>query len=77
MNKEQKIWLSIGFISSVIVIGLMSIAMASDVRHRYSFIFVLVPYCIAFLSFLMYALTQYISTREIASIMIRKVFGGD
>jgi uncharacterized membrane protein len=75
MNKEQKIWLSIGIVGSVVVIGLMSIAMVSNIRHSYGFIVVLLAYCIAFVSFLMSALTEYISTRDIVSVLIRKVFG--
>lgn len=72
MNKEQKIWLLISFISGAIFMSIMTMSIY-DIRFRYGLYIAISAYGIMFTSFIMYALTQYVSTREILSILVRKL----
>jgi len=73
-NKESKIWLSISLISGIIYLGIMTTAIYDNRFEHDLFIFISV-YIIMFVSFLMYALTRHISTKEVISILIKKVRG--
>jgi bacteriorhodopsin len=74
-KKERRIWLLISIISGTVFIGLMTAAVSYDTRFKYGF-YVVSLTCIAmFTSFVMYAFTRYVSTKEIVSILVRKVVG--
>lgn len=72
MNKEQKIWLLVSFISGILFMSIMTLALY-DIRFRYGLYILVSAYFIMFTSFMMYAFTQYISTREIVSILAKKI----
>ena len=72
MNKEQKIWLLISTISGMIFMSIMIMAVY-DIRFKYGLYIMVLAFVIMFTSFIMYALTQYIPTREIISILAKKV----
>ena len=78
MNKEQKIWLFISIVSGTIFVSTFVDALTlakSDIRLKYGFYILASAYTVTMVSFLMYAFTQYITTREIISILIKKVRG--
>lgn len=77
MNKDQKIWLSVSIISGIIYMSIITISLynISFMRFRFGIYIFISVYVIMFTSFLMYALTQYISTKEVVSILAKKVRG--
>ena len=72
MNKEQRKWLSICIISGTIYMTLMSLSLY-DIRFKYGIFIVISTAFIAYFGIVMFALTQYMSTKEIVSIIIGKV----
>ena len=72
MNKEQRKWLSICIISGTIYMTLMSLSLY-DIRFKYGIFIVISTAFIAYFGIVMFALTQYMSTKEIVSIIIWKV----
>lgn len=74
MNKEQKIWLSASFISGIISVSMVTMAIGYDIRFRYGLYIAISAYVMTFISIIMYALVQYASTREVLSILVRKVY---
>ncbi len=76
MNKEQKIWLLICAISFSISFGLIYFSAVHNIRPRYGFMIIALTYSVAFISLMMWVLTQYASTKEIISILTRKICGG-
>ena len=76
MNKEQKIWFLVSFVSGVIFMSIMTLAIY-DIRFEYGLYILFSTYGVMFTSFIMYALTQYISTRDIMSTLARKILGND
>ncbi len=78
MNKEQKIWLFISVVSGTIFMSTFVDALTlakSDIRLKYGFYILASSYTVTMVSFLMYAFTQYISTRDIISILKEKIRG--
>ena len=76
MNKEQKIWLFISIVSGTIFVSTFVDALTltkSDIILLDRFYILVSAYIVTFVSFLMYAFTQYLSTREIISILKEKV----
>lgn len=73
MNKEQRIWLRISIVNAIISMGMLIAAAVYDIRLKYGLYITILTYAIAFVSFLMYCLVQYMSTREIISILIKKI----
>ena len=76
MNKEQKIWFLVSFVSGVIFMSIMTLAIY-DIRFEYGLYILFSTYGVMFISFMMYALTQYISTRDIMSILARKILSDE
>lgn len=74
-KKERKIWFLISVIGSIVFVVLMTNAIVYDIRPMCGFYILVLTYVVTFGSFVMYALTQYASTNEIVSILIRKVLG--
>lgn len=72
MNKEQNIWLLVSTISVVIFMILMEIAFYG-IRFKYDVYIIMSISIIIFVSFIMYAFTQYVSTREMVSILVKKL----
>ena len=72
MNKEQRKWLSICIISGTIYMTLMSLSLY-DIRFKYGIFIVISTAFIAYFGIVIFALTQYMSTKEIVSIIIWKV----
>lgn len=72
-KKERKLWFLISIVGSIVSIVLMTNAIVYDIRPRYGFCIIALTYVVTFTSFVMYALTQYISTKEIVSILVGKV----
>lgn len=72
MNKEQKIWLLISTISGMIFMSIMIMAVY-DIRFKYGLYIAIAIFGIMYAGFMMFAMTQYISTREIVSILAKKV----
>lgn len=72
-KKERRIWFLISVIGSIVSIVLMTNAVVYDIRPRYGLYIVILAYVVTFVSFIMYALNQYISTKEIVSILVGKV----
>lgn len=73
MNKEQKVWFLISAISGITFISLLTMAVVYNIRFKYGLYAVLLMYGIMFTGFIMYALTQYMLTKEIASILAKKI----
>jgi len=76
MNKEQKIWLFISIVSGTIFVSTFVDALTltrSDIILLDRFYILSSALTVTFVSFLMYAFTQYLSTREIISILKEKV----
>jgi hypothetical protein len=46
-----------------------------DIRFKYGFYMATLAYVIMFISFVMYAFTQYVSTKEVVSILAGKIRG--
>jgi uncharacterized membrane protein len=76
-KKERHVWLLIGAVSAIVFTGLMSYAISYDLRFEYGFHIAVLTYIIMFVSFIMYAFTQYISTKEVVSILVEKIIGND
>jgi uncharacterized membrane protein len=74
-KKEMRIWLLISVVSAVVFVGLMINAVVHDIRFKYGFYIAVLTYVIMFISIVMYSFTQYISTREIVSILVGKIRG--
>lgn len=74
-KKERRIWFLVSVISGIVFVGLMAAAISYDIRFRYGFFVVTLAFIVMFTSFLMYSFTQYISTKEILSILARKISG--
>jgi len=73
MNKEQKIWFLISTVSGITFISLLTMAAVYNIRFKYGLYAVLLMYGITFTGFIMYALTRYMSTKEITSILAKKI----
>lgn len=71
-KKEMKIWLSVSAVSAILFTGLMIAAAVYDVRFKYGLYMVVLTCIVMYFSFVMYSFNQYISTREIVSILVRK-----
>ena len=79
-KKERMIWFLISVVGSIVSIVLITFGAAYNMRPKYGIYMVMLTYVITFASFVMYAFTQYISTKEIVSILIgkiRNVLGND
>lgn len=74
-KKEMMIWLLISVVSAVVFVGVMTNAVVYDIRFKYGFYIAVLTYIIMFISIVMYSFTQYISTREIVSILVGKIRG--
>lgn len=72
-KKERKTWLLISIVSAVVFTVLMDAALVYDLRFKYGVLVVVLAYTVMFTSFVMYSFTQYISTKEIVSILARKI----
>jgi bacteriorhodopsin len=73
-KKERKIWFLICSISGIVFIGIMGAAVY-DIRFKYGFYMAALAYVIMFISFVMYAFIQYVSTKEMVSILAGKIRG--
>ena len=76
-KKERMIWLLISVVSAIVFIGLMTSSVVYNMRSRYGFYIVALNLCIMYFSFIMNAFTQYISTKEIVSILVGKIVGNE
>jgi hypothetical protein len=74
-RRERKTWLLICVVSGIVFTVLMDVALVYDIRFKYGFFVVILAFIVMFASFVMYSFTQYISTKEIVSILIGKVRG--
>lgn len=74
-KKERRIWLSVSIVSALVFIWLMITALKYDIRPIYGIYLVVLTYFIMFCSFVMYSFTEYISTREFVSILVKKTRG--
>jgi hypothetical protein len=72
-KKERRLWFLISVVGSIVFIVLMTNAIVYDMRPKYGFYITALVYVVTFVSFIMYAFTQYISTKEIVSILVGKV----
>lgn len=74
-KKERRVWLLASVVSGIVFMGLMIYGSIYNIRPRYGLYIVVLTYGIMFFSFIMYLLTQYISTKEILSILSGKIRG--
>lgn len=73
MNKEQKVWLLISAISGITLVSIVTMAVVYNIRFNYGFYVVATIFGIMYVGFIMFALTQWIPTREIVSILTKKL----
>ncbi len=72
MNKEQKVWLLISAIFGIAFVGIMTMSIY-DIRFKYGLYVTITTFSIMYIGFIMFALTQWIPTREIVSILAKKL----
>lgn len=73
VNKEQKIWFLISTVSGITFISLLTMAAVYNIRFKYGLYAILLTFGITYTGFIMYAFTQYMSTKEIASVLSKKI----
>ena len=76
-KKERTVWLLISMAGVMVFYGLMISGVIYNVRPMYGLYIIVLSYGITCISFIMYSLTRYISTREIVTILLRKIRDGD
>lgn len=72
MNKEQKIWFLTSAISGIIFMSIL-IMTIYDIRFKYGLYVVILAFGISYAGLIMFSMTQWISTREIVSMLSKKV----
>ncbi len=70
--KEEKIWFLIMTISGIIYITLLSLSLY-NIRFKYGLLIMILFFAVAYIGLIMMALTRHIPSREIVSILIKKV----
>lgn len=70
--KEEKIWFLIMTVCGIIFITLLSLSLY-NIRFKYGLLIVILFFIVTCIGLIMTALTRYIPTREIISILIKKV----
>lgn len=72
MNNEEKVWFLFSFMSCIAFVTLLITALYGP-KFKYEFYVVVLAFGMAYMGIIMFAMTRYLTTKEIVSILMEKI----